>query len=663
MSNWFYYDSNAQKQGPYTSAQFKELAKQGVITPDTMIETEEGKTAPARRMKGLTFGESARPQTTPFGNITYCCTDKNGYKYDSIDQQQLLSLAAQGLITPATLLETNVGDKGLAGEMFPPNPFSALHPWESATPTTSPPPSTAMPTVQNNRNATSNSSTSVILRFGISFLIMVFISMGIFAVLNAKPRDAKPQEAPNIAKQEEEPQRVSLRKPPEEPAFKREMEKLIEGLGLFRAVPSDDLKEALAAQDTAFRAASAASVGERRLIEARAASDRRVREFETEMHNANISATKHLLTLSLNIRRSGSAVLYHSEELFHTQGLDLLQKMSRYHSHFDRMVGRTLELWDSSIKDSNMPDFNNTLFLLREANRASELNHNIMQIMSSIVEDVKTLDSTEYENTRKLASILLEYVNMVIEPSGSYQSYLRDSLAIRGEFERTRALAEQEGSDEERARRKALEERIIQELAAQHRREVAEQQRIQATEQARLEAIARQQRREEEQARQAEADRQALERARLQEIAERQRQDRINEVAAYRRDADQGNADAMYSLALRLFTGDGTNRNEREAIEWLRRATESGHSKSQQELGKRLFERGMVFWNATNYAEALVWLRDAAEQENADAMQQIGLAYNHGLGVSMLPREAGNWFRAAANQRNVDAAKQAQANE
>ncbi|MCL2005521.1 MAG: DUF4339 domain-containing protein, partial [Planctomycetaceae bacterium] len=64
MSNWFYYDSNGQKQGPYTSAQFKELAKQGVVTPDTMIETAEGKTAPARKVKGLTFTETAQTAST-----------------------------------------------------------------------------------------------------------------------------------------------------------------------------------------------------------------------------------------------------------------------------------------------------------------------------------------------------------------------------------------------------------------------------------------------------------------------------------------------------------------------------------------------------------------------------------------------------------------------
>jgi hypothetical protein len=65
MSTWFYYDSNNQKQGPVTGGQLKGLAKTGQITPETVVETEEGKNAPARKVKGLTFIAAVQPQTTP----------------------------------------------------------------------------------------------------------------------------------------------------------------------------------------------------------------------------------------------------------------------------------------------------------------------------------------------------------------------------------------------------------------------------------------------------------------------------------------------------------------------------------------------------------------------------------------------------------------------
>jgi hypothetical protein len=65
MSTWYYYDTKGQKQGPITGGQLKGLAKTGQITPGTMVETEEGKTVPASKIKGLTFAEAAPPQASP----------------------------------------------------------------------------------------------------------------------------------------------------------------------------------------------------------------------------------------------------------------------------------------------------------------------------------------------------------------------------------------------------------------------------------------------------------------------------------------------------------------------------------------------------------------------------------------------------------------------
>ena len=47
MANWYYYNEDGEKI-EVTGKELKDLAKQGVITPVTMIETEEGKSAPAR---------------------------------------------------------------------------------------------------------------------------------------------------------------------------------------------------------------------------------------------------------------------------------------------------------------------------------------------------------------------------------------------------------------------------------------------------------------------------------------------------------------------------------------------------------------------------------------------------------------------------------------
>jgi len=65
MSTWYYYDNDGQKQGPVTGGQLKWLAKNGKITSETTVETEEGKTAPARKVKGLTFGAAEQPEVPP----------------------------------------------------------------------------------------------------------------------------------------------------------------------------------------------------------------------------------------------------------------------------------------------------------------------------------------------------------------------------------------------------------------------------------------------------------------------------------------------------------------------------------------------------------------------------------------------------------------------
>ena len=63
--NWYYYDADGQKKGPVTAGQLKGLAEWGSITLETIIETEEGKTARAGKVKGLTFGVSAEGTATP----------------------------------------------------------------------------------------------------------------------------------------------------------------------------------------------------------------------------------------------------------------------------------------------------------------------------------------------------------------------------------------------------------------------------------------------------------------------------------------------------------------------------------------------------------------------------------------------------------------------
>ncbi|MDR0521790.1 MAG: CD225/dispanin family protein, partial [Planctomycetaceae bacterium] len=53
MANWFYYDSFDFKQGPITQEDLQSLVAQGIITPQTKMETEDGKQGLAGQIKGL----------------------------------------------------------------------------------------------------------------------------------------------------------------------------------------------------------------------------------------------------------------------------------------------------------------------------------------------------------------------------------------------------------------------------------------------------------------------------------------------------------------------------------------------------------------------------------------------------------------------------------
>ena len=64
MSTWYYYDSNGEKQGPITGGQLKWLAKNGKITPGTLVETENGKAVLAVKVKGLSFVDMTSLQQT-----------------------------------------------------------------------------------------------------------------------------------------------------------------------------------------------------------------------------------------------------------------------------------------------------------------------------------------------------------------------------------------------------------------------------------------------------------------------------------------------------------------------------------------------------------------------------------------------------------------------
>ena len=125
-TTWYYYDEKGDKI-EVTGGRLKGLAKTGVITPETIVETADGKKARAGKVKGLTFIVPGATQSEPIPS------------------------------EPAQSVESE--SYGLAAPPPKPSPFTApmpkamsasvTAPSETANPFTAPPPKITEPTVAN----------------------------------------------------------------------------------------------------------------------------------------------------------------------------------------------------------------------------------------------------------------------------------------------------------------------------------------------------------------------------------------------------------------------------------------------------------------------------------------------------------------------------------
>ena len=108
--------------------------------------------------------------------------------------------------------------------------------------------------------------------------------------------------------------------------------------------------------------------------------------------------------------------------------------------------------------------------------------------------------------------------------------------------------------------------------------------------------------------------------------------------------AEKGNVEAQYELARVLARGIGTPADPEAAEAWLREAAGAGHVQAQFFLGQTLRARDK------NNREALDWLRRAAEAGLPVAQRNLGMAYLTGTGVEADSKEALRWLNTAADQ-------------
>jgi TPR repeat protein len=85
--------------------------------------------------------------------------------------------------------------------------------------------------------------------------------------------------------------------------------------------------------------------------------------------------------------------------------------------------------------------------------------------------------------------------------------------------------------------------------------------------------------------------------------------DRVQGVRWYRKAAEQGDAEAQFSLGLSYNSGIGAPQNYTEAVRWWRKAAKQGLAKAQFNLGASYAHGEGV---PQDYAEAYVWFSLAA---------------------------------------------------
>lgn len=116
-------------------------------------------------------------------------------------------------------------------------------------------------------------------------------------------------------------------------------------------------------------------------------------------------------------------------------------------------------------------------------------------------------------------------------------------------------------------------------------------------------------------------------------------------------DAKKGTPEAQSQLGLAYLWGSrGANKNEAEAVSWLRKAAEQGHASAQNSLGVCYLKgRGVK----KDEGEAVKWYIKAANQGEPLAEANLGDCYAYGMGVGKDPEVAFSWYLKSANQGNA----------
>ncbi|TSK05100.1 MAG: sel1 repeat family protein [Geobacter sp.] len=127
------------------------------------------------------------------------------------------------------------------------------------------------------------------------------------------------------------------------------------------------------------------------------------------------------------------------------------------------------------------------------------------------------------------------------------------------------------------------------------------------------------------------------------------------DIAAVKKQAEAGNAEAQSKLGVLYSSGVGISQDKKEAVRWYTKSAEQGNALGQYNLALMYLkgEGGL----AEDPVKGRDLLRKAADQWLAAAQYDLGIAYLYGVGGEQSRDEAEKWLRRASTQGDRSAKK------
>jgi TPR repeat protein len=112
-------------------------------------------------------------------------------------------------------------------------------------------------------------------------------------------------------------------------------------------------------------------------------------------------------------------------------------------------------------------------------------------------------------------------------------------------------------------------------------------------------------------------------------------------------EAERGDIDAQFKLALMHGNGQGVPRDQTQAAKWFHKATDKLDPGAQFNVALMYFQgQGLP----KDPEQAAYWFRKAALRGDSEAQFNLGLLYDGGHGLAADPMQAVRWYRMAAEQ-------------